>query len=129
MDGALQEIALTASAPAAGRRPRRRGRPSKRDVARAIEDVARRLGNTPTVCRKCYVHPEVIASFMDETLVPALKGRAVATAARAASGASSGGLCAEEAAVLALLLRRAAEEKRGRRLQTQLRRSLRVVRA
>ena len=26
----------------------------------AIERVARRLGNTPTICRKCYVHPEIL---------------------------------------------------------------------
>jgi DNA topoisomerase-1 len=29
---------------------------------RAIESVAERLGNTPSVCRKCYVHPAVLDS-------------------------------------------------------------------
>ncbi len=30
---------------------------AKRNITRAIERVAARLGNTPTICRKCYVHP------------------------------------------------------------------------
>ena len=29
----------------------------------AIDQVAARLGNTPTICRKCYIHPAVIAAF------------------------------------------------------------------
>ncbi len=33
---------------------------AKKNIVRAIESVAERLGNTPTVCRKCYVHPEII---------------------------------------------------------------------
>jgi DNA topoisomerase-1 len=37
---------------------------AKKNVVRAIAAVAGRLGNTPTVCRKCYVHPAVIASYM-----------------------------------------------------------------
>ena len=64
----------------------------------------------------------MIASFMDETLAPALKGRIDPPAARPSTG-----LRAEEAAVLALLQRRAAADKRGHRLTTQLRRSLRLV--
>ena len=34
------------------------------NVVRAIEDVARQLGNTPAVCRKCYVHPAVIHAYL-----------------------------------------------------------------
>lgn len=40
----------------------------KRFVVQAIERVAERLGNTPTVCRKCYVHPEVVSAYLDGTL-------------------------------------------------------------
>jgi DNA topoisomerase-1 len=29
----------------------------------AIHQVALRLGNTPAICRKCYVHPELISAF------------------------------------------------------------------
>ena len=32
-------------------------------------DVAERLGNTPSVCRKCYVHPEVIEAYLDGSML------------------------------------------------------------
>jgi DNA topoisomerase I len=35
----------------------------KKNVRAAIERVAQRLGNTPTICRKCYVHPEILFSY------------------------------------------------------------------
>src|ERR1041384_1242958 len=35
----------------------------KRNIVRAIKRVAERLGNTPTVCRNCYVHPAVLESY------------------------------------------------------------------
>jgi DNA topoisomerase-1 len=41
---------------------------AKRNVRRAIETVAARLGNTPTVCRKCYVHPEILDSYLSQSL-------------------------------------------------------------
>ena len=37
----------------------------KRIVRRAIETVAERLGNTPAVCRRCYVHPEVVEAYLE----------------------------------------------------------------
>lgn len=37
---------------------------AKKNVVLAIKKVAERLGNTPSVCRKCYVHPAVIESYM-----------------------------------------------------------------
>lgn len=39
-------------------------RPTKRRVARAIASVAERLGNTPTICRKCYVHPALADAYL-----------------------------------------------------------------
>ena len=45
---------------------------AKRNVRRAIEKVAARLGNTPAICRKCYVHPEVLAAYLDGTLAALL---------------------------------------------------------
>jgi len=46
-------------------------REAKSHVLRAIECVAKRLGNTRTVCRKSYIHPAVLAAYMDgETLAP-----------------------------------------------------------
>ncbi|MDO5368866.1 DNA topoisomerase IB [Paracoccus sp. (in: a-proteobacteria)] len=41
---------------------------AKRNVREAIEQVAARLGNTPTICRKCYVHPQVIDSYLSDDL-------------------------------------------------------------
>jgi DNA topoisomerase-1 len=115
---ALEELAATAHALSAKtRRP-----PNNRDVKRAIEHVAARLGNTPAVCRKSYVHPDVIASYLDGSLAGALKRRADARVAR-----RPWALRPEETAVLALLQRRLTEEKSGKRLEKQLRRSLRAT--
>ena len=74
----------------------------KRNVVRAIESVARDLGNTPTVCRKCYVHPAVIDTYLEGDLAAALGPRVD----RAASSTSPESLRPDEAAVLALLQRR-----------------------
>ena len=47
---------------------------AKRTVAQAVASVAARLGNTRAVCRKCYIHPEVLESYAAGTLARALKG-------------------------------------------------------
>jgi DNA topoisomerase-1 len=84
---------------------------AKRNLRSAIENVAVRLGNTPTICRKCYVHPEVLTAYLDGNLVLEIKS-AVEDELR---GALSG-LQPEEAAVLAMLRGRLAQEAdRGRR--------------
>jgi DNA topoisomerase-1 len=44
---------------------------AKRNVVRAVESVARRLGNTRTVCRKCYIHPAVFDAYLDGGLLQA----------------------------------------------------------
>ena len=41
--------------------------------ARAIESVAARLGNTPTICRKCYIHPQVLNCYMEGGLLLQVK--------------------------------------------------------
>jgi DNA topoisomerase-1 len=88
---------------------------AKRNIVQAIENVAERLGNTPAVCRKCYVHPEVIDAYLDGTLIQTLKRRAeeqLSTSLRS--------LSPEEAAVLALLQQRLAREERNKRALTPL---------
>jgi DNA topoisomerase-1 len=40
---------------------------AKKNVKSAIEKVAARLGNTPTICRKCYIHPEILNGYIDGT--------------------------------------------------------------
>jgi DNA topoisomerase-1 len=42
---------------------------AKRNVRDAIEAVAARLGNTPTICRKCCIHPEIFESYLSDALV------------------------------------------------------------
>jgi len=37
---------------------------AKKNVVEAIKAVAAKLGNTPAVCRKCYVHPAVLEAYM-----------------------------------------------------------------
>jgi DNA topoisomerase-1 len=49
---------------------------AKRDVVAAIDVVARRLGNTRAICRRCYVHPAVVAAFFDGSLRRAMRRRA-----------------------------------------------------
>jgi DNA topoisomerase I len=83
---------------------------AKRNLRAAIEKVSARLGNTPTICRKCYVHPEVLNSYMDGNLVLELKSQAER---ELRSGVEK--LKPEEAAVLALLRGRLAKEAEGSR--------------
>jgi DNA topoisomerase I len=78
---------------------------AKRNLRAAIENVAGRLGNTPTICRRCYVHPEVLNSYMDGKLILELKEKAES---QLRSDIQS--LKPEEAAVLALLRGRLAKE-------------------
>ncbi len=46
---------------------------AKKNVVQAIASVAERLGNTPSVCRKCYVHPKVIETYMGGEMVEAFQ--------------------------------------------------------
>ncbi|MGH6915128.1 MAG: DNA topoisomerase IB, partial [Geminicoccales bacterium] len=48
---------------------------AKRNLTRAIEQVAGQLGNTPAVCRKSYIHPEVLDAYLDGSLLQFLKGQ------------------------------------------------------
>ena len=70
---------------------------SKSNIVHAIESVARKLGNTKAVCRKCYIHPAVIQSYTDGSLLRALRRRLKKETN------DSLGLDSEEAAVLKLL--------------------------
>jgi DNA topoisomerase I len=78
----------------------------KKNVVKAVEVVARKLGNTRAVCRKCYIHPAVIDSYLD--------GSFLETAAQRARklGKGIGDLRPEEAAVLVLLQRRLQAESK-----------------
>ena len=41
----------------------------------AIRTVAQRLGNTPAVCKSCYVHPRVIDAYLQGTMLDAMRRR------------------------------------------------------
>ena len=87
-------IALQQLGPAASERD------VKKNIVEAIKAVAESLGNTPAVCRKCYVHPEIVDAYLDGTL-ERLDIRSAAGSQRKA-----GWLSPEESAVLMLLKRR-----------------------
>jgi DNA topoisomerase-1 len=46
---------------------------AKHRILRAVEFVSRKLGNTPAICRKCYIHPAVFDAYRDGSLEGALK--------------------------------------------------------
>jgi DNA topoisomerase-1 len=76
----------------------------KRAVVRAVERVAKHLGNTPAVCRRCYIDPEIFEGFLDGTLLTTL-----AEKTRIYLAAEIEGMSAEEAAVVAFLRLRLGE--------------------
>ncbi len=83
---------------------------TKKALRDAVEAVAARLGNTPAICRKCYVHPEVFAAWQAGELALDVKP---------ADEGAGAGLHPEEEAVLALL-----RERLSRTLEGELGRSL-----
>lgn len=60
--GSAHALALLRKTPADSESAR------KKAVVEVIRAVAKRLRNTVAVCRKCYVHPDVLAAFMADTL-------------------------------------------------------------
>jgi DNA topoisomerase-1 len=71
---------------------------AKKNVRAAIEHVASKLGNTPTICRKCYIHPEIMSSYVEGSLLLEVKKEVEAELRDDLAG-----LKPEEAAVLSLL--------------------------
>src|SRR5215218_3256060 len=74
---------------------------AKKNILAAVEMVAKRLGNTKAVCRRCYIHPAVFEAYLEGSMLATIAQRA-----RKVSRAVDR-LTAEEAAVLRLLRRRA----------------------
>ena len=46
---------------------------AKKYLVSAIERVAQRLGNTPAVCRKCYIHPAIMDAYLEGRTAEVLK--------------------------------------------------------
>jgi DNA topoisomerase I len=91
---------------------------AKKNLVRAIESVAERLGNTPSVCRKCYIHPSILESYLDGRTVEILQQESEKQLRQNLHKLSS-----EEAAVLAFVQQRLAKPS----VATQLAKSLKEM--
>ena len=73
---------------------------ARHNVLRTIEAVAKLLGNTPAICRKCYIHPAIFDGYLDGSLIAALTVE---------GGEGVVGLKRDEAMVVGFLRRRLGE--------------------
>jgi DNA topoisomerase-1 len=80
---------------------------AKRRVAMAMRLVSAELGNTPTICRQSYVHPIVVAKYLDE-------GETIQVPKRRRAG-SAAAHAAEERALLQFLDRHFPERRAASR--------------
>ena len=78
---------------------------AKKNIVEAIENVSAHLGNTPSICRKCYVHPAIIDAYMDGTMASVYKQKV-----EHEWGKELAGLEREEVAVMVLLQQRLSKE-------------------
>ncbi len=81
---------------------------AKRNVVQAVEAVARMLGNTAAVCRRCYIHPKILDSY--------ISGQTIATLQQSTEQRLRGSLAKlrpEEAAVMMLLRERLTQAERA----------------
>jgi DNA topoisomerase-1 len=97
----LTAMALNAQGPAENEAQ------AKKNVKDAIAAVAKILGNTPTICRKCYVHPVVLESYLDGDMIEGLRQKT-----EEALSESLEDLRAEEAAVMSFLQEKLVELKK-----------------
>jgi DNA topoisomerase I len=82
----------------------------KKAVVGAVAKVAKHLGNTPAICRRCYIHPAIFDGYLDGTLLTTLKEQT-----RKYLEENVTGLSAEEAAVAAFLSLRLRELEKIRK--------------
>ena len=87
---------------------------AKKTIKVAIRRVAGRLGNTPTICHKCYIHPEILHSYIEGSFELDAKAKV-----ETELGDDLHGLKPEKAAVLGLV-----ESRLGRTLKDKLRQSV-----
>ncbi len=85
---------------------------AKKNLKAAIEKVSARLGNTPTICRKCYIHPEILNGYLEGVALQEVK-----QAVEAELRDDLATLRPEEAAVLSLLQSRLSREVGADELQ------------
>lgn len=75
------------------------------NIVTAIERVAKQLGNTPAVCRKCYVHPAIVHAYME--------GETIATIGQRARAHKELDPTLLEQAVMELIVRRLEQDESG----------------
>jgi DNA topoisomerase-1 len=80
---------------------------AKKNIKDAIAAVAKILGNTPTVCRKCYVHPVVLESYLDGDMIEGLRQKTEEALSNQLED-----MRAEEAAVMSFLQEKLAQLKK-----------------
>jgi DNA topoisomerase I len=52
-------------------------RQARRNIVQAVKQVAEHLGNTPTVCRSCYIHPAVIERYAEGITLEAFRPKRI----------------------------------------------------
>ena len=85
---------------------------SNANIVRAMDQVAKRLGNTRAVCRKYYVHPTVIEAYLDGVVLspPVANEHSLPR-----DSARPAGLRRDEIAVMELIRVRSIPQARSRR--------------
>jgi DNA topoisomerase-1 len=81
----------------------------KRNILKAVEQVSKKLGNTRAVCRKSYIHPAIIDSYLDGSLHRTMPGQD----SRGAEEPHA--LTAEETAVMKILRRAESARLSGKK--------------
>lgn len=82
---------------------------ARKNIVEAVKRVAARLGNTASICRKCYVHPLVLEAYLEGTLNAWLPRSSTRSANGSVRSRKRFGLRPHEAAVARLLRRRLKE--------------------
>jgi DNA topoisomerase-1 len=77
---------------------------TKKTLVQTIAQVAKRLGNTPTVCRKCYIHPAVLEHYLSGSF--GAQAQRLARRIAKSNDASPHALRQEEMILLSLLKRK-----------------------
>ena len=80
------------------------------NVVEAVKVVAEKLGNTPAVSRKSYIHPAVIEAYFDGDMLDSMQQKVEEELSENLKG-----LKPEEAAVLGLLQQKLAHAQSGRK--------------
>jgi DNA topoisomerase-1 len=83
----------------------------KRNLNLAIKGVAAMLGNTPAICRKCYIHAEIMTCYTEGVLIGELQ-RHGKRLGRSKNGGDLARLRPDEAVVLSLLRARLDGDRR-----------------